>query len=910
MRNSGSWWKRILSRMASLTERRTLNRNRFNRRTLVCEQLEDRCLLASGLDPSMIGVIIAVQQSTALGDVLVTNAPEIMVNPPLLGIAQGLLRQDALHLNQSTEIIQWGEQQAPSDDHLQTFFWQFLDKAVQFSEFRDSLLGLIFHVDLTAGLQDQTPTQPPAAPLPPTPPPSPSPPGEGSPAGVLGLKGISETAFNAVNTPFQFTLSGAVFSANPADIHIFDNGVELPGSAINVNEDTITIASGLMDGRNDLQLIGVDSAGQPLVMAATAWAGSNTLTANVIDSNGQAVTDPVTLTVALGDNQRVTAQTITATGTATFQNLPDRTILLKGVANGNRLTLIGTIGSAQTVQMTLLGFNTPSPVENNDFSLDTTGWDVGIAPVQIVPHTEDAGPKGHAASPHAIAQGIPTSAVDATSLSAFAMPAAADLDNDLVLTTSGEGEQSISRTFVTKPGTTEVVLRYRFVTSEVPGGYFGTKYNDYFRVSLRSLSKGVASAESNSMNGLGLGSFDADGSTSWRTVRLKVDPKGDTIQVDVGVANVADGILDSQVIVDKITEEQANDNDLAVVDAEFTTKRGTLFGEASQLGSFLFGAGFDPNDLTAKIRVTNRGAVDSGPIQIRIYASPDGNFEHGRLLNFGILLVPEGLAAGEEREFEIASIENPIYSSEFNDGFFFIGRVTHAGANAPPESDLTNNQLAVDLCYDTDLLDSAATTLGLLASIEGLLGFQTGSNHLAHFLSGSGEAVDWDADSIAAAQAAQSPYFLALAAKVRTYIEGRITNFLQNQPLPNTTPATYTQADVMGSDPSVPDTVLKGELLLRSTVNLFLAFNGIQGREAAVQKLSVSYSIQNGRRVAQYEGTVQFILRDNYSFDAGDATWAFNAPGRYLELCGNAASFDSSVTIDSPIQGTLDLGAV
>ncbi len=59
-------------------------------------------------------------------------------------------------------------------------------------------------------------------------------------------------------------------------------------------------------------------------------------------------------------------------------------------------------------------------------------------------------------------------------------------DKILRLSTSGEGLQSISRTFIPEPDVNTVVVRYKFVTSEVPGGYFGTKYNDYYSLSLRS----------------------------------------------------------------------------------------------------------------------------------------------------------------------------------------------------------------------------------------------------------------------------------------------------------------------------------------------------------------------------------------------------------------------------------------
>jgi len=56
------------------------------------------------------------------------------------------------------------------------------------------------------------------------------------------------------------------------------------------------------------------------------------------------------------------------------------------------------------------------------------------------------------------------------------------------------------------------------------------------------------------MNGLGLAAFDANGATDWREVVLPVAAGGDRVQIDVTVANVADGFYDSYVVVDAVRE--------------------------------------------------------------------------------------------------------------------------------------------------------------------------------------------------------------------------------------------------------------------------------------------------------------------------------------------------------------------
>ncbi len=91
------------------------------------------------------------------------------------------------------------------------------------------------------------------------------------------------------------------------------------------------------------------------------------------------------------------------------------------------------------------------------------------------------------------------------------------------------------RTFVTAPGTSAVKVRYRFVTSEVPGGYFGSQFNDYFRVTLKAQLGSGSAGETASMNGLGLGALIfPSGSTNWREVTIQVNAAGDTIQVERG----------------------------------------------------------------------------------------------------------------------------------------------------------------------------------------------------------------------------------------------------------------------------------------------------------------------------------------------------------------------------------------
>lgn len=56
------------------------------------------------------------------------------------------------------------------------------------------------------------------------------------------------------------------------------------------------------------------------------------------------------------------------------------------------------------------------------------------------------------------------------------------------------------------------------------------------------------------MNNLGEAAFDLGGSTTWREHTLPIDPDGDTIQLDITVANVGDNAMQSYVFVDFVKE--------------------------------------------------------------------------------------------------------------------------------------------------------------------------------------------------------------------------------------------------------------------------------------------------------------------------------------------------------------------
>ncbi|TIL87507.1 MAG: hypothetical protein E5Y73_25190 [Mesorhizobium sp.] len=386
----------------------------------------------------------------------------------------------------------------------------------------------------------------------------------GSP-GVLALVGIDSNSFAPLGQPLAFDVSGASIDAGPG-LLVYRNDVLIDPSHYSVSPDgtRLTITEPLVEGSNHIEVYATDKQGFQLAADQVLWAGGNSLTVLVVDESGQPVAGATVVAKLTEDQSIMASGTTNPDGNVVFSNLPNRNISIESTL-GDLFGSLGTLGGSGTTALILSDFDMASSVDNNDFSLGLEGWNIGSAPVSLIPHVEPSANLETSAAA-GLAEFAPgyghTRSYQASLLSSSdansqdVTPAAEGDDIDLRLSTSGEGEQSISRTFTIEPGTESVTVRFQFITSEVPGGYFGTEFNDYYRVTIRSQEGGGVISESNSMNGLGLGAFDASGATAFREVTLTTAEEGDTVQVEVAVANVADDLLDSQVVVDLVEEAQ------------------------------------------------------------------------------------------------------------------------------------------------------------------------------------------------------------------------------------------------------------------------------------------------------------------------------------------------------------------
>jgi hypothetical protein len=364
----------------------------------------------------------------------------------------------------------------------------------------------------------------------------------------------------------RWSLEGSEFDTNslPEDFILTINDERFPSKNLVIEKHLLSADITLKEGRNKVFLKAWDKVGRTLYYEETLWVGSNTVTISLVNSDGTPFTSPTHVVASLGDNPAVAARVETSNGTATLQNVPDRTILIEAKSTNNVSGFIGIIGSQKTAEIRMKGFGIPvsndkknhhfGVTENSEGQRVLEGWKAADGTdlvlddgtnntgVKLIPHQEK------------IPGFFPVSTNNILALRNIVGAAALPTEN-LSVSTQGAGEEErlASYTFETDPDTTAVKIRYRFKTAEFPK-YYDTEFNDYFRVSIRSQLGGSNVSEANSMNGLGKEAFTEAGETDWREHTLTLNRQGDTIEIEVAVANVGDADYDSEIIIAFVEE--------------------------------------------------------------------------------------------------------------------------------------------------------------------------------------------------------------------------------------------------------------------------------------------------------------------------------------------------------------------
>ncbi|KAK5996059.1 hypothetical protein PT974_04486 [Cladobotryum mycophilum] len=317
---------------------------------------------------------------------------------------------------------------------------------------------------------------------------------------TLVLSGVNEKAFNPANAPF--TIKPSCNKLDTKDYTVLlayevlgDGpfaGLGKPLAGTMISPDGITLPNGLEYGRQSIIVISTDDHGTPMFQNFQLLFGVITMPVKVLDENDKPVVGLKVTADATAYPGISQVATTDANGVATFVNLPSTSISLFARTEDNRIA-----------------FNAS---DNTKFDKDNgiTGWTGGTV------------------------KQLPLVKRDTTALEV-------NTGGQATLVTA-HAEPKVY------PFTRAVYIKYKFITSEVPGGYFGSNFNDYYSISIRS-NQGNLATESQSMNGLGRGAFDSNGATGWLTLQVGVDQGTQWVQFDVGVANVGDSAYDSQVVV-------------------------------------------------------------------------------------------------------------------------------------------------------------------------------------------------------------------------------------------------------------------------------------------------------------------------------------------------------------------------
>jgi len=287
---------------------------------------------------------------------------------------------------------------------------------------------------------------------------------------------LNATQFNMFSGNLIFQLSGAEFDLNASLVAVMVGATVVPASNITVEATQVLVSVNLVAGLNTIVFSAFDSAGQSLNLTVSIMAGGSSLEVTLRRDDGSVYSDVAVVTVTSADDSQIVATSTTSTGLVTFLNVPQRTLLLAATGINNDFGTSSGLGSKSSATITLNGFANASTIDNNNFSLGLAGWEIASGATSIVPHSEEVGPgtetdpepTDEPPSDESVLQGRRVRSLNAR-------VTRDTTNNDMVVSTSGVDEQRSFRAITTAPNEVGVRMRYRFVTTEIPGNVFGSK---------------------------------------------------------------------------------------------------------------------------------------------------------------------------------------------------------------------------------------------------------------------------------------------------------------------------------------------------------------------------------------------------------------------------------------------------
>jgi hypothetical protein len=310
----------------------------------------------------------------------------------------------------------------------------------------------------------------------------------------------------------SFTLELACGALDVDNYTVLANWIPVVGTT----NTTSSIGLDSLDGYNLLTVVAFESSGYPIFQTFCLLFGRAPLSVLVVDEIGHPAAG-VTVHANASSYPTIGAVSTTdAKGIAVFDNLPVATIALRAVGPDNSLG-VGSVaaGVFNSTTIHLQAFLKPAQGSDGGFDVDNglSGWTGGA-------NVDD---------------GLAKRAVT------------------LVVSTVGQtAVQTASKSFGLGDDVTSVFIEYKFQTDEVPGGFFGSPFNDYYSVSIRTDS-GASVFASRSMNELGLGAFVFEtGETDWFSTQLDIPTEANAVEFSVAVSNVGDNEYQSRVTVRRV----------------------------------------------------------------------------------------------------------------------------------------------------------------------------------------------------------------------------------------------------------------------------------------------------------------------------------------------------------------------
>jgi hypothetical protein len=243
------------------------------------------------------------------------------------------------------------------------------------------------------------------------------------------LKGVSETDFNLKGAPFSLALSCGQLDVNKFQVLLnFANFTSLTATAAGIS------ITGIQDDYALLSVFALDTFGTPIVNSFQLLFGNINMPVQVLGPDGSPTSNALVVANASIYPGVGHACTTDAKGGCTFQNLISTTIGLVAHTDNNSIAVNGLAATAGLVTLKLMPYVDPKANATFDVANGTTGWD-GVG----TPGTINA-----------------------------------KRDTTLVVSTNHQFNlQSAGNSFPVHPFTKKAYIKYKFVTAEVPGGFFG-----------------------------------------------------------------------------------------------------------------------------------------------------------------------------------------------------------------------------------------------------------------------------------------------------------------------------------------------------------------------------------------------------------------------------------------------------